>query len=149
MEIVFSLNLPREEASVPVVRHVCRDALKVLGLTADCISGIELAVTEACTNVLKHVEGFQDEYRVEVCINHELCEISVIDPGGGFDHEEHGDQAHPSAESGRGIAIMKALVDEVHFSSKGGTRNVVHLIKKLELAEDSVLGRLREVPSSN
>ena len=142
MNILFSLNLPRDEASVPVVRHVCRDALAVLGVDEVCVSEIELAVAEACTNVLKHVEGTEDQYEVKVEVSEQQCQISVLDTGGGFDHSAHGGQAPSTAESGRGIAIMQALVDDVRFVSEPESGTVVHLVKHLALAEDSVLKRL-------
>ena len=69
MRISFSLSLPRDSATVPVVRRICRDALDVLGVEDECTSAIQLAVSEACTNVLKHVEGTSDEYAVDVTVD--------------------------------------------------------------------------------
>src|SRR5687767_8127387 len=78
MRINFSLSLPRDSATVPVVRRICRDALEVLGVSDDCNSAVQVAVSEACTNVLKHVEGTEDEYEVEVMVDGAICSISVI-----------------------------------------------------------------------
>ncbi|HET7483571.1 MAG TPA: ATP-binding protein [Actinomycetota bacterium] len=147
MEVVFTLCLPRDEASVPVARRICRDSLGMLGVTRDCVGEIELAVTEACTNVLKHVAATEDEYEVSVQINNANCEIRVIDTAGqSFDHESHGfEEAAVSAESGRGIFIMRAMVDELHFVSAPENGSVVHLVKKLQLEPDSVLNGLTKV----
>ena len=144
MDCRFTLCLPRDEASVPVVRHVCRDALVLLGVTDDCVSQIELAVTEACTNVLRHVEGTDAEYEVSVSVNETRCDIRLLDSAGEiFAHEEHGrEEAHPEAESGRGIFLMRAMVDELKFVSEPETVSVVHLVKNLELNEDSILRKL-------
>jgi serine/threonine-protein kinase RsbW len=145
MEIHFSLCLPRDEESVPVVRHICRDALLELGVTGDCVGDVELAVTEACTNVLKHAAGTGDEYEVTVAVDEDECIIRVIDSGEGFDHEAvDREAAAASAESGRGVFLMAALVDDLRFTSKPEVGTVVHLEKKLELTENSVIRRLRK-----
>ena len=145
MEIVFNLSLPRDEASVPVVRRVCREALVMLGVKRDCVSDIELAVTEACTNVLKHVAATDEQYEVSVEVDDGNCDIRVIDMAGAdFDHENRGfEEAAASAESGRGIFIMRAMVDELKFISAPEQGSVVHLVKKLDLEDDSVLKRLQ------
>lgn len=145
MEIHFSLCLPRDEESVPVVRHICRDALGELGVERDCVGDVELAVTEACTNVLKHAAGTGDEYEVTVAIVEDDCVIRVIDSGAGFDHEavDREVAAEHAAESGRGVFLMAALVDNLKFTSKPEIGTVVHLEKKLLLEETSVIRRLQ------
>lgn len=143
MVITFSLSLPRDEASVPVVRRLCRGALNDLGVERACVADIELAVTEACTNVLKHAEDNSDAYEVTVEIAETDCTIRVIDSGAGFDPAEKGrEEALVGAESGRGIHLMRALVDNVRFISRPEEGTIVHLEKELELTETSVLGRL-------
>ena len=148
MECRFTLCLPRDSASVPVVRHVCRDALRMLGVAEDCVSQVELAVTEACTNVLRHVQETDVEYEVSVSVNKTQCEIRVLDAEGKlFDHAAHGrEQANLEAEGGRGIFIMRAMVDELNFVSEPENGSVVHLVKKLDLKEDSILRRLTPTP---
>lgn len=143
MVVTFSLSLPRDEASVPIVRHLCRSALNDFGVQSRCVADIELAVTEACTNVLKHAEGTNDIYDVTVGIDEHDCMIRVIDSGGGFDHHGVGrEEALAGAESGRGIHLMRALVDNVRFTSRPEEGTVVHLEKELVLRDDSVLRRL-------
>ncbi len=145
MEIHFSLCLPRDEESVPVVRHLCRDALLELGVRQPCVEDVELAVTEACTNVLKHAAGTGDEYEVSVAVAEDDCFIRIVDSGEGFDHEsvDRVNAAGSGAESGRGVFLMAALVDDLKFTSKPETGTIVHLEKKLQLEETSVIRRLR------
>lgn len=141
MEIAFKLSLPRDEVSVPVVRHISRDALLKLGVDAACVSDIELAVTEACTNVLNHADGTGDLYEVSFEVNEELAHIRIIDTGRGFD-EGQIELSADSAESGRGIFLMKALVDDLKFVSEPEKGTVVHLVKKLQVDEGSILHML-------
>jgi serine/threonine-protein kinase RsbW len=145
MEIHFSLCLPRDEESVPVVRHICRDALAELGVAGECVGDVELAVTEACTNVLKHAAGTGDEYDVTVAVAEDRCVIRVIDSGDGFDHEalDRENAVASGSETGRGVFLMAALVDDLKFTSKPEVGTIVHLEKKLQLLETSVIRRLQ------
>ena len=61
MEIRFTLQLPRDALSVPVVRRVLNSSMRTLGVAEDCLTDIEIALTEACTNVLDHAAA-GDEY---------------------------------------------------------------------------------------
>lgn len=143
MEIKLSLALPRDEFSVPVVRRLLRDSLLVLGALEECIEDIELALTEACTNVLDHAhEG--SEYEVSAGVDGDQCVLEVVDHGGrAFDGTKLGlAEADPSAEEGRGIQLMRALVDRVTFISQPRDGTVVHLEKQLFWHEDSVIHRL-------
>ncbi len=150
MTITFSLSLPRDGLSVPVVRHICRNALDDLGVSRGCIQDIELALAEACTNVLKHAEGTSDEYEVSVEVVDRSCDIRVIDTGTGFDHEGR-EPAQPggTAEGGRGIHLMQSLVDSVHFISKPEVGTIVHLQKTLDLTDHSILRRMAEVGATS
>lgn len=144
MEIKLTLALPRDELSVPVARNVLKQALDLLGVERDTIGDIQVALTEACTNVLDHaIEA--DEYEVSAGIDGEVCVIEVIDRGSGFDGSGHGHAvAGADAEDGRGIQLMRALVDTVEFQSRPQVGTVVHLEKRLVWHEDSVIRALTE-----
>lgn len=147
MELNLTLCLPRDEMSIPVVRQVCKNALTVLGVDRGCIGDIEVAITEACANVLHH-SGADDEYEVQVQIDDSRCVIRVVDSGRGFDHQslgaDHGRDV--SAESGRGIALITALVDKVSFESRPEDGTIVHLEKALEYLDGAPIERLRTRP---
>lgn len=144
MEIKLTLALPRDELSVPVVRRVLKSSMQILGVDDEVISDIELALTEAVTNVLDHAAA-GDEYEVSAGINGELCVIEVVDRGTGFESGRLGlDDAHVDAEGGRGIQLMRALVDRVTFDSVERTGTVVHLEKRLEWNPDAVIKKLTD-----
>src|SRR5260370_35092901 len=54
VDVKLSLVFPREALSVPVMRHMLGDALRGLGADDDGLAELLLAVTEACTNVVRH-----------------------------------------------------------------------------------------------
>ena len=140
MQIVYTLQLPPDVESVPVVRGLLRASMLQLGVLEPCVDDVALAVTEACANVINHAGG--GEYSVEVEIDAEDCHIRVIDTGGGFDANS-ASAASDFAESGRGVNLMRALVDEMHFIPREHEAGfVVHLTKHLELVDGSALQAL-------
>ena len=144
MTITFSLCLPRDSASVPVVRRLLGGSFQELGVESECLADIQLAVTEACSNVLHHASGTDDEYEVTVEMKDAECAISVTDSGRGFDHTTLEADAHPSDESGRGIQLMRALVDKVEFTSREQVGTVVHLEKQLVWTDGSLIKQMTE-----
>ena len=106
MEIKLTLALPRDELSVPVARRILSRSLDVLGVEQSVIADIELALTEACTNVLDHATDTH-EYELSAGIDGAACVLEVIDRGAGFDGGEKGLQrAAAAAEDGCGIQFM-------------------------------------------
>lgn len=130
IDVNLTLTLPRDELSLPVVRHLTTSLLSGVGVDADCVSDIEVALSEACTNVLDHSRA-DDAYEVSVSFDTRRCLIGVTDTGGvGFDHTAV-PRAADDAESGRGIHLMQALVDQVSFRPRGELGSVVQLEKVL------------------
>jgi serine/threonine-protein kinase RsbW len=132
IEVNLTLCLPRDTQTVPLVRHVIGATLREFGVTRDTRGDIELAVTEACANVVDH-SHVEDEYEVRVAVNQTRCEIRVVDAGHGFDFNSLGDDTDPTDERGRGVQLMRALVDAIHFESEPEAGTIVHLVKQLEL----------------
>lgn len=141
MEISLSLNLPRDGLTVPVARRIVDSAMRTVGVLPGCVDDVSLALTEACTNVLKH-SGPGDEYEVGVRLHDDVCSIEVCDVGHGFDFAtlEQG-EAETEAERGRGVQLMRLLVDRVHFQSKPEAGAVVHMEKQLEYVDGSLLDK--------
>lgn len=148
MQISFSLQLPTEARSVPVVRGLCRDNLLKLGVERRCVDDIALAVTEACANVVAHARADLQMYAVQVQVDAEWCHIRVTDTGTGFDVAAVPVPASGGYdESGRGIALMRSLVDQIAFESQPEIGTVAHLQKRLVLSESSPLRQLPLTPA--
>ncbi len=142
MRITLMLCLPRDSSTLPVVRHIAGFALRELGVEGEAIEDVELALTEASANVVKH-SGADDLYEVHLELQDTVCEIRVIDTGHGFDSSSLAvGMADPSEEQGRGMALMAALVDSVRFESRPEAGTIVHLVKDLDLKPDGPLTRL-------
>jgi serine/threonine-protein kinase RsbW len=149
LEVNLTLCLPTDELSVPVVRHICSYSLTEVGVRADCLEDISLALTEACTNVLDHATDSGDAYAVQIGIDDERCTIRVKDAGIGFDFDARTREprVEETAESGRGLELIRSLVDRVKFTSVEEEGMIVHLEKELAFDEDHPV-RQRLVESS-
>jgi serine/threonine-protein kinase RsbW len=131
VEITQSLRLPRDNSTVPLVRHICKFGLWQIGVTKDCSADIELAITEACANVVEHTTGM-DEYDVDITITETNCAIRVIDKGLGFDAPARRKLTTAlDSERGRGMALMWSLMDSLQFDSVPEEGTIVHLVKQL------------------
>lgn len=127
-----ALRLPRDPRSVGLVRRVAAAGLGELGVTQACTDDINLALSEACTNAVRHAES-SEGYEVRLSVDTAACRITVADDGCGFDPDTaHDSWPALSQPHGRGLALMRALVDELELTTgQGGT--VVRLVKALEI----------------
>jgi serine/threonine-protein kinase RsbW len=131
VEIAFSVRLPVDASSVPFIRAVCRQALEHLQVASTVVDEIALALTEACANVVQHA-GPQQGYEVQVEIDDERCRICVADEGGGFDPAGVPTDVEGSVlEGGRGLVLMRALVDRLDFRLDPDGRHRVTFEKAL------------------
>jgi serine/threonine-protein kinase RsbW len=112
------------------------DRLMLLIKEGDCVVGeeinIEIALREAITNAVLHGNKANPEKAVTICCEVGLGSgVSVIvrDEGQGFDTANVSDPTtteNIECGHGRGIYLMRALMDEVHFEQGGAE---VHMRK--------------------
>lgn len=141
----FSLALPSRALSISLIRRMLGDALRGLGVSEDCVADILVAASEACTNVVQHSQA-SSRYQVVAVIDDDVCVVQVIDFGCGFHGPgpavESRGMPDDQAESGRGIRIMRALVDDLDFDSVADEGTVVHLQKRLTWSDEALIRRL-------
>ena len=137
MEINLVLHLPRDVASVPVSRQVLDGCLGTLGVTPDTRADIALALSEACANVVQHA-GLGEEYQVQVSVGNGQCVIEVVNTGSGADGKWAdgvtltSEPVSPTAEHGRGLKIINAVVDNLQLTGNGPQGTTVHFEKNLD-----------------
>jgi serine/threonine-protein kinase RsbW len=146
MEIKMVLHLPRDAASVPVIRHVLDGCLETLGVTPYTRADIALALSEACANVVQHA-GPGEEYQVKVRARNGQCAIEVVNTGGGTGAVRGGrwtgegradgialagDPVPATAEHGRGLKIIDAVADNLQLTRNERQGTTVYFEKTLE-----------------
>jgi serine/threonine-protein kinase RsbW len=146
MELSLALTLPRDKQTVPVARHIVRNAMEQVGVEETCVDDVELALSEACTNVLLH-SGPGDQFVVRLDLEDRLGVLRVIDVGHGFDSAKmQATDDLVEAERGRGLGVMQAVVDRVDLTSRPEAGTIVTLEKVLTYSEEALLvGRRKQV----
>jgi serine/threonine-protein kinase RsbW len=96
---------------------------------SQCVPGeefdVELALREALENAVVHGNQEDPDTQVHVrcrCQPGKEISIVVTDQGKGFDFEKtagNGITSNPDSEHGRGIQLMNAYMDDVHFERGG------------------------------
>lgn len=142
--IELDLVLPRDNATVPLVRHILRHTLTEFGVSPDCVGDVELAVTEAAANVIEHTDG-DGQYAIKVAVDEQRCVIRVIDDGGGFDQAVPSEYPPGDVDHGRGLLLMQALMDSMTFESAPEDGTIVRLVKDL-VFDKAPLRPARPVP---
>jgi serine/threonine-protein kinase RsbW len=143
VHLEFAVCLPRDAETIGLVRGVVANALRSFGVTPDCVDDIRLALSEACTNVIEHASA-DDEYEVRLEVDETRCAISVRNTGIGFDATAlAGSMPDVDSPRGRGVAIMRSVMDRVEFESEPESGTIVHLVKTLAVDSDAAFSRLR------
>ena len=133
VQIQLQLCLPRESRLVPMLRNTTAQFLNGLGVAEADVEDVQLVLTEACANVVRHAVD-SSEYSVDVRVNDVGCTISVKDEGPGFNPQDL-ERARANAEGGRGIQLISALVDDVSFDSEEGKH-----VLRVRMSWDAGLG---------
>jgi serine/threonine-protein kinase RsbW len=82
----------------------------------ETVADLKLALTEACSNAIRHAYP-NGEGRVHIVydLQPDRLVIEVVDDGEGFDPERASDDADGLVEGGLGIAIIRAIADELEI----------------------------------
>jgi len=135
---VVELEIPARAEFVALARLVVSAiAASDSTLADERIDDLKLAVSEACTNAIEAHGAIPTDERVLLRCSADggAVEVAIQDQGGGFDPAQLPD--HPPVtdpdrlkfERGLGIPLIRALVDEVEFSSSGSGTSVRLLMR--------------------
>ncbi len=135
MDQELILELPNDVRSI---EHAVEYVMRHCSTCGDCARRFNLnfrvGLTEALSNAMLYGNNSdpQKRVRVEVTVKVEEIAVRVTDQGVGFDPTTVPDPTLPdniSKPGGRGIFLMRSLMDEVRFNDQG---NSVTLVLRLE-----------------
>jgi serine phosphatase RsbU (regulator of sigma subunit)/anti-sigma regulatory factor (Ser/Thr protein kinase) len=128
-ELVRELVLPNEPARTGEIRSFVSAFLADLRAPVDASSEILLAVGEAAANSTRHGQRREgrSEIRVRCAAENRVVSITIADDGPGFDMArlEHTELPDPFASGGRGLFLMRELMDDVRFETSDRGTTVV------------------------
>lgn len=110
------LRLPAESESLPVVRQALRSLGEAVKADRDALEDAELAVTEACTNVVEHAYA-EGTGTLEVSFEPRVTEmvVTVRDEGGGIPPG-----TKPDAGRGFGLSMIEGIATRLEVAPRAG-----------------------------
>jgi len=134
-----TLTFPGRFESLAAIGEFVTRAAEAAGLDARDVYAVQLAVDEACSNVIEHAYG--DEGCGDIECTCRICEdgltVMLRDHGRPFDPTSvpepdlHASLAHHPGR-GLGLYFMRKLMDEVRFEFTPDAGNVLTMVKRRE-----------------
>ena len=118
------LTIPAKAEYITLVRLALSGLSRLRPLSEETLGDLKLAVTEACSNSVRHGYGDEGEGTVEILyeLQSDRFIVEVADDGPGFDLEGERSGEENLEEGGLGIAIIKAVSDEVEAGQRSNGR---------------------------
>ena len=127
---------PARFDQLDAIRGFATQAARDAGMDDSQTYAVELAMDEACTNIIEHAYHGEDGGDIECTCDYNKSSLTMVirDHGKPFDPSN---VSEPDLDAdidsrpvgGLGIYLIKKLMDEVHFEPMGESGNVLTLVK--------------------
>ncbi|HWQ34835.1 MAG TPA: ATP-binding protein [Blastocatellia bacterium] len=138
VERKFTLHVPSSTENLALIREFVTTVGSQAGMSDTDIGKLELAVDEACANVIEHAYGHDvsKEVIIRAIIEEDALRIEISDTGKGFDPatvpQPELDQLVAQRKSGGlGLRLIKNLMDEVQYEIVPGQKNELRMTKRI------------------
>jgi len=139
MERTFQLHVPSSTENLAMIRDFVGGIGQRAGMSPGDLVKLELAVDEACANVIEHAYGSDDtrEVTVKATLDSEQVQIEIVDTGRGLDPTtiEQADLEQLAAKrksGGLGMRLIRSVMDEVQYQIVPGEKNELRMVKRLK-----------------
>ena len=140
------IETPGDGSYLAYIRSIVTDLARKIGFPDDDVAKIEMAVDEACSNVVKHAyardkkwhwQHRDPEIRLDVRTEDGRLVIEINDHGQRVDLSEYrpadiDERIRQMKPGGYGVHIMRKFMDEVQYTSNEKTGNTLRLVKYLK-----------------
>ena len=118
---VVALSIPAKAEYIVLCRLALTGLAQVRAVEPETLADLKVALTEACSNSIRHAyeEGRAGVVDVRYELDGAALAVEVADEGSGFDVGDAGENGAELDEGGLGIAIIRALTDELAIQSDG------------------------------
>ncbi|NVN89869.1 MAG: ATP-binding protein [Desulfuromonadales bacterium] len=139
-EIDIQIRVPNQTRYLSLIGNIGENmAREICGPPCDreCLArNLNVVLTEAMANAIRHANSADPDKEIQICIHvtNDVLSIFVYDNGEGFDLNSVPCPSFDSDclnESGRGIFIIRALMDSVVYRKANGG-NVLEMKKTLK-----------------
>jgi serine/threonine-protein kinase RsbW len=140
------IQAPVQSICLAYIRSLIADLARQVGFPDDEIAKIEMAVDEACSNIVEHSfapekawqwKQAEPHIHLEIRTEPNRLVIEINDHGQRFDFTTY--RPHDIEQrilqmqtGGYGVAIMREFMDEVQYSSSDAAGNTLRLVKYLK-----------------
>lgn len=121
---------------LPQIMQAVADAMNASGFGPQEVFEVQLAVEEACTNIIRHAyEGRTGFIYITIITENDKLKILIEDNGPPFDPTEHTNMRRRGQDDiegpvgGWGIGLIRAVMDEMTYR-RSSDRNILCLEKK-------------------
>lgn len=128
------LTIPAKAEYISLGRLALTGLSRLQALPQETLADLKLALTEACTNSVRHAyPGGGGVVEIVYDLQPDRLVIEVADDGEGFDPQEQVTAEDEIVEGGLGIAIIRAIADEFEIGSRaGGQGSRLRFAKRLD-----------------
>jgi serine/threonine-protein kinase RsbW len=118
--LVVRLTIPARPEYITLCRLALTGIGRLRALSDELLADLKLALTEAASNSVRHAYGGRDVGMVEISylLLPDRLVIEVTDEGGGFDPADEKGPPDELSEGGLGIAIIRAIADDVQIGAQ-------------------------------
>ena len=135
----YKLTVNCSTENLDLIRNYINSVAEKTRLSDDKIQQIEMAVDEACTNVIEHACSYNEKKTLTVQIKHKSNEFVIeITDRGSVDFNPNTVEEVDLKEfvkkrktGGLGIHLIKNLMDEVEYFIGNGNQNRVKMVKHI------------------
>ena len=128
------LTIPAKAEYIALCRLALAGLARMVPVPDESLADLKLALTEACSNSVRHAYQADGAGIVEVIyrLGTDRLVIEVLDEGKGFNPEEVGGDARELDESGLGLAIIRSVTDELEVLERSdGAGSLIRFTKVL------------------
>jgi serine/threonine-protein kinase RsbW len=129
-----ALTIPARAEFVALCRLALTGVARTRALTPEVVADLKLALTEACSNSVRHAyeEGREGTVEVRYELGDDHIAVEVNDDGAGFDPDVIERAQEELDEGGLGIAIIRALTDELEIGARDGGGSRLRFTKYID-----------------
>jgi len=142
VERTFQLHVPSSTENLSMIRDFVGGIGQRAGFNEADVAKLELAVDEACANVIEHAYGSEatHEVTVKARLDAECVQIEIVDTGCCFDPRQIEqvtlDELISKRKSGGlGMRLIQSLMDEVQYQIIPGQKNELRMVKRLKKSD--------------
>jgi serine/threonine-protein kinase RsbW len=128
------LTIPAKAEFITLCRLALTGLSRLRPISDETLGDLKLALTEACSNSVRHAYA-DDDGCVEIVyrLHPDRLEVIVADDGEGFDPEKAVTEVEEIAEGGLGIAIIRSIADDLEIGAgQGGRGSRLRFVKVLD-----------------